>query len=216
MKALDLFCCNGVGALGYDASGLFETITGVDIHYMGRNYPFQLVTRDAIGLDYDFLGEYAFIHASPPCQAYSKATGARHKDNHPRLILPTHTMLQAWGGPYVIENVEGSGQELRPNLVLSGLDVGLPMTRRRYFHVKGLKISEDKFKSICAAMFSKVAAAHVSPNGAEYVSKKTLFEAYALNEHSPSKTRRITKYGLEQGIPPRMTQAISSVLFGLW
>lgn len=217
MRMLDLYSCQGIGALGYGSTGLFETIIGMDTADMQKHYPYTFQRGDALACNYELLLGFDFIHASPPCQGYSKATPKAHKYKHPRLIAATHQMLYASGLPYVIENVEGSGQELRPNLVISGRDVGLPMERKRYFYVHGLQCSKEEFLSRIAGKFEEVKARkNISPNGSEYVSRDTLMRAFALHEMPAFKARRITKYGIEQGIPPRMTQAIANILFNVW
>lgn len=134
-KMLDLCCGGGLVGAGYWLSGCFTEVVGIDILDMSDRYPFDFIQGDAFALDYDFLSQFDFIHASPPCQAYSTLTPEYARDRHPRLIPNAHLMLKAWGGPHVIENVGGSSKDLRPNLRLSGFDVGLPMQRYRYFHV---------------------------------------------------------------------------------
>lgn len=136
MRLLDLFCGGGLAGAGYWQSGCFSEIVGVDEDpAMKRVYPFDFVCSDAWKLDYDFLLGFDFIHASPPCQWYSAMTPPWARDRHVRSIPPTHLMLKASGLPYVIENVPGSGHDLRPNLILSGRDVGLPIDRPRLFHI---------------------------------------------------------------------------------
>lgn len=139
MRMLTLFCGEGLACWGYWLSGRFHEIVGVDIADMSSSYSFDFVQGDALSLTYDFLMGFDFIHASPPCQGYSKMTPDQSK--HPRLIAATHLMLKAAGKPHVIENVEGSGQELKPNLRLYGRDFGLPMHRPRYFHLNQMRAS---------------------------------------------------------------------------
>lgn len=51
--------------------------------------------------------DFDAIHASPPCQDYSRAL--RHMAApQPRLIEPVVEMLEATGLPWVVENVEGA------------------------------------------------------------------------------------------------------------
>lgn len=109
-RLLDLFCGAGGAAAGYHRAG-FEVI-GVDINPQ-PNYPFEFVLADALGVfDRDYLlpgglDSFVAIHASPPCQDYSKAL--RHLSNPtPRLIEPVRDLLEASGLPWVIENVEGA------------------------------------------------------------------------------------------------------------
>lgn len=112
MKLLDLFCGGGGCAMGYHQAG-FDEIIGVDI--VDRpNYPFDFVKMDALEfLETMDLSEFDAIHASPPCQRYSKLkylNGDIDKwdENHVDLVAPTRELLIKTGKPYVIENVEGS------------------------------------------------------------------------------------------------------------
>lgn len=127
---LDLFCCAGGAARGYNDAG-FE-ITGIDITEQ-PHYPFDFIQGDALDLDAGFLSEFDAIHASPPCQAYSvtaKRTG--RGDDWPMLIGPTREMLRKTGLPYVIENVVGA--PLIDSVVLCGtMFSGLRVIRHRLF-----------------------------------------------------------------------------------
>lgn len=117
-RLLDLFCGAGGCTKGYQAAGFW--VRGVDIKPQPRYVGEEFIQADAL----EYLGgliesgevqQFAAIHASPPCQAYS-AAWALHKREHPRLIDITRAMLQRSGLPFVIENVERS-----PLLKASGL-----------------------------------------------------------------------------------------------
>jgi hypothetical protein len=151
---------------------------------------------------------FDFIHASPPCQAYSKLT--RDKSKHLRLIAATHLMLVAAGKPYVIENVEGSSRELKPNLCLSGWDVGLNVTRRRYFHLSWIS-------DVTGSQIRSCPATHLreSINSSDYVSRDAMIKALFYGvDVSAGQLSNVTRYGLEQGIPPVMTWKIADMLPG--
>lgn len=82
--------------------------------------------------------EYDAIHASPPCQQYSRLAafcisrfGQQWADKYPALIEPLREILLASGRPYVIENVEGA--PLRDPLILCGTHFGLKVYRHRAF-----------------------------------------------------------------------------------
>lgn len=112
MKILDLFCGAGGAAMGYHQAG-FEVV-GVDIAPQKR-FPFEFIQSDweaALHTIVDLwerTGEAYAVHASPPCQHYSKMTKKwGTEENHPDLIPPVREALEALGVPYVIENVEGA------------------------------------------------------------------------------------------------------------
>lgn len=203
-KLLDLCCGEGLASWGYWRSGCFSEIVGVDIDpKFSDRYSFDFVCADAMTLDYDFLLQFDFIHASPPCQAYSKITP--DKSIHPRLIAPMHHMLFATGKPYVIENVEGSGQELRPNLVMDGGAFNLPIKRIRYFHVSML---QKPIRLISSA------AASQHPHGAQ-MTRSELIAAFGLADFVSTRgLAHLTCDGIEQGIPPIKTAWIAQTFVG--
>ena len=129
MRLLDLFCCEGGAAKGYADAG-FEVV-GVDKDPQPR-YPFRFIQGDAL----ERLGETAAgfdaIHASPPCQGYSKAQRIQRRD-HERLIAATRDALRATGLPYVIENVMDARDELHDPVMLCGTMFGLRLYRHRLF-----------------------------------------------------------------------------------
>lgn len=118
MKLLDLFCCQGGAAVGYARAG-FEVV-GVDLDPThGKYYPFEFHAADAL----DFVAkrghEFDAIHASPPCQRYTRGNAGR-ETGHPDLIALTRMALVATGKPYVIENVEDAGPHLIDPELLCG------------------------------------------------------------------------------------------------
>lgn len=101
---LDLFCGAGGAAMGYHRAGF--DVVGVDVRPQPR-YPFRFVQADAVWFASLGLTHFTAIHASPPCQDYSKAM--RHlSGTYPRLIDPVRELLAASGLPWVIENVLGA------------------------------------------------------------------------------------------------------------
>ncbi len=132
--------------MGYHQAG-FEVV-GVDIAPQ-KHYPFEFIQADALavlrslihggveGAGYR-LQHFNAIHASPPCQDYSKAV--RHLSlPQPRLIEPTRALLSQTGRPYIIENVVGAPIPTQPTLdgvkgvMLCGTSFGLPVYRHRLF-----------------------------------------------------------------------------------
>lgn len=88
--------------MGYYRAGF--DVVGVDITPQ-PNYPFEFHQADA--LTFPLYG-FDAIHASPPCQHFTKYgnTVKDIKDRYEDLLTPTRSLLQNNGAPYVIENVE--------------------------------------------------------------------------------------------------------------
>jgi DNA (cytosine-5)-methyltransferase 1 len=125
--------------MGYHQAG-FTEIIGIDIEPM-PNYPFDHRQGDALS-EPDLLAAASgvdLIHASPPCQAYSRAQKLRRK-GHPDLIHSTRELLLASGKPFVIENVPGS--PLRNPTVFCGAMFGLGTYRHRLFEAYGFLLPE--------------------------------------------------------------------------
>jgi DNA (cytosine-5)-methyltransferase 1 len=136
MKLLDLFCGAGGAAMGYHQAG-FDEIIGVDIEPQPR-YPFEFVQADALEYLTKHGREFDLIHASPPCQAYSRATAWRgDRNNHPDMIATVREELICSGLPYIIENVEDARSRLQNPIMLCGTALGLPLRRHRYFEIAG-------------------------------------------------------------------------------
>lgn len=135
---LDLFCCAGGAARGYQQAGFY--VVGVDInpqpHYVGDEF----FRGDALDFGRRYGKDFYAIHASPPCQAYSVMTKGRWQDReHPMLIPEVRRILQVSGRHYVIENVEGARRELVTPTLLCGTmfrletSEGNQLLRHRYF-----------------------------------------------------------------------------------
>ena len=131
MRLLDLFCGAGGAAMGYYRAG-FEDITGVDIKPQ-PNYPFEFVLGDALEYVMEHGAEFDLIHASPPCQKYTKAAQqwrASGKE-YPDLVAITRDMLRDTGKLYIIENVPGA--PLINPVILNGAMSRLNIHRTRLF-----------------------------------------------------------------------------------
>ncbi len=107
LKLLDLYCGGGGASYGYEQCGF--SVTGVDIAPQPK-YRGKFIQCDAIKYLMDHFHEYDIIHASPPCQKYSKSTiqFRRLGKEYPDLIGLTRDALFETKKPYVIENVPGS------------------------------------------------------------------------------------------------------------
>ncbi len=135
-RLLDLFCGSGGASMGYVRAGF--AVTGVDIKPQ-PHYPFEMVQWDALQYVALYGRKFDAIHASPPCQAYSRSTAWRgNRASHPDLIAATREALEQTGLPYIIENVQEARHLLRFPLMLCGSMFGLPFQRHRYFECPSL------------------------------------------------------------------------------
>lgn len=80
-------------------------------------------------------GHFDAVHASPPCQRYSRGSKQSHTGHlHPDLIAPTREALRATGLPWIIENVADARRELiDPIMLCGGMFPGLRTYRHRLF-----------------------------------------------------------------------------------
>lgn len=88
--------------MGIHRAGL--EVTGIDLNPQPR-YPFTFLQGDALEAD---LSGYDFVWASPPCQAHTSLKSMYNAKQHADLIPATRAKLEAWGGPWVMENVMGA------------------------------------------------------------------------------------------------------------
>ena len=107
-------------------------VTGVDIRPQPKN-PHRFVLADALEYLAEHGHEYDAIHASPPCQAYTKAGKQWRKEGreYPDMIAATRAALEKTGKPWVMENVPGA--PLRNPVLLNGSVFGIRVHRPRLF-----------------------------------------------------------------------------------
>jgi len=137
-RFLDLFCCQGGSARGFQQAGF--CVTGVDKEpqprYIGDAFhqddAVEFVKNNAVWIKSTF----AAAGGSPPCQRYSKAQRIQGRE-HPDLIGGTRAVLEDVGLPYVIENVEDARDELKHPIMLCGSMFGLRTYRHRLFETGG-------------------------------------------------------------------------------
>lgn len=134
-RLLDLFCGAGGAARGYQRAGFY--VVGIDNrpqpHYAGDEF----VLADA--LTFPLLAPLTMsgfdaIHASPPCQLFSRAGKLREAQGGTSssldLLTPIRPLIVATGLPYIIENVVGAPLE---GVFLCGSAFGLGVRRHRIF-----------------------------------------------------------------------------------
>lgn len=226
---LDLFCCEGGAARGYQLAG-FE-VFGVDLlpkyskRYAGDHF-LSMSALEALevliaGGSLDFggrlitLDDITAIHASPPCQKYSVTNAARQHD-YPDLVGPTRELLKQTGRPYIIENVVGAPL-LNPTTLCWSMfyesgsvldDDGTPlrMERHRLFETDfplTTPRADDHPKDV------QVAGSYGGARRDKWEAKHIRKGGYVPAKHIQERLLGIdwmTQYGLYQSLPPAYTQ----------
>lgn len=128
MKVLDLFCGAGGASEGYARAGF--QVVGVDIAPQ-PHYPYRFGKRDVLNLPPEFLAQFDLIHASPPCQHFSRYRNVVKDitDRYSDHLAATIELLTPF--PHVIENVPGA--PMRADVILCGSMFGLDVMRHRWF-----------------------------------------------------------------------------------
>ena len=126
MKLLDLFCCEGGAAKGYQRAGFH--VTGVDLLNKADRYAGDVfIQGDALEYLTVHGHEFDAVHASPPCQGYTIATAGNPdaRGKHAQLIAETRWLLNLTGKPWVIENVQQARSQMVDPILLCGRMFGL-------------------------------------------------------------------------------------------
>lgn len=143
-ELLDLFSCAGLGADGYVRAGY--KVTCVDNDPKALEWAtWDTIEADAMAVlrDWEWLNQFAVIHASPPCQLFSatrKLADAQGKGQGRAvdLLTPTLAALRAYedaGGTavWIVENVPRSPLKQMRHTMLCGSSFGLKVQRHRLF-----------------------------------------------------------------------------------
>jgi DNA (cytosine-5)-methyltransferase 1 len=219
-RLLDLFCKAGGCAMGYFNAGFH--VVGVDKEPQPR-YPFEFHQADAFDYLEKHWREFDVIHASPPCQEYSKSRYLRdmsaqrlgiEPDIKDKLVESTRNILIATGKDWIMENVEWA--PMPGAIVLCGSMFGLPLLRHRAFEssillfMPGNCNHPDGFYS---AIGGKIRGHGIYDSGKEYSDKhgrKKRREGYS------GKAKGVVAMGIDwmtvnemcQAIPPAYTEWI--------
>jgi DNA (cytosine-5)-methyltransferase 1 len=206
LKLLDLFCGGGGAGMGYHQAG-FE-IVGVDINPQPR-YPFEFHQCDALEFLEKHGHEFDIVHASPPCQKFSRASnmhnGKPWKKEHPDLIEPVRKILKEIDKPYIIENVPDAPL-INPIILCGTMFPELRVYRHRLF--------ECSFKA--GPHFNKCNHSHrMGKSKGEYhtLDKSPFITCAGHNFQAKSgriamKIDWMTRDEISQAIPPAYTKYI--------
>jgi DNA (cytosine-5)-methyltransferase 1 len=190
--------------VGYHRAGF--DVVGVDINPQ-PNYPFEFHQADAMTFPLD---GFDAVHASPPCQMYSRAL--RHMSApQPMLIDATRARLAENGAPWVIENVEGSPLPSQSDLfgahgvMLCGTAFGLRVYRHRLFETS-FPVSGPPCKHTRPAM-----------NPHNQAARDLMYEEFGRGDPEIIWRREMGvewmgRYEAREAIPPVFTEHIGSYL----
>jgi len=144
--ALDLFCASGGTSRGLIQAG-FDSVYGIDWNgEMTKYYPYRYELKNVFDLSIEYLMQFDFIWASPPCQKYLYSTKKWRNlgMTYPDLIKPTRKLLLKTGRPFVIEN--STYAPIRKDLILCGEMFGLGVIRHRAFEINGFSVKQPIHK----------------------------------------------------------------------
>jgi len=203
-RLLDLFCGAGGAAMGYHQAGF--DVVGVDIKPQ-PHYPFEFHQADALEFPWMLnLDQFGAIHASPPCQRYSR--GTVDKLRHPDLLPPIRERLQDQPVPWVIENVPAA--PMRADYRLCGCMFDLPGLRReRWFET-----SWDGFdlRSPCHHPDPIVTVIGHGPNQHSYYRHLARGSEWEQLKRRAMGIDWMTREELAEAIPPAYTRFIGEQL----
>lgn len=131
-RLLDLCCCQGGAARGYQQAGFY--VVGVDIDPQPRYVGDEFIQADALEVlaEASFVAGFDALHGSWPCQFFKPGT---LRTNKPclDLVTPGREAMNATGLPWVIENVMEAPLCRRRSIMLCGNMFGLRTNRHRLF-----------------------------------------------------------------------------------
>jgi DNA (cytosine-5)-methyltransferase 1 len=224
LKLLDLFCGAGLASDGYVAAGF--VVGGVDIRPQ-PNYPYTQIIGDALEVleDLELLRRFDAIHASPPCQAHTRAKHLRNaqggKSKAGDLLTPTLKLLRKnakkLGIPWVVENVPGA-PGMEEAVIECGSSYDLKVRRHRLF------LSDDvplvRIPCRHKEQGKPIGVYHVMGDTCKGVCSKTgklvIGGSTAKNLEeglwAMGMARKVTWNELKEGLPPAYTKHIGEQL----
>lgn len=242
LRMLDLFCCEGGMGAGYMRAGW--EVYGLDMTMrFSRRYPgtgfscgdalvalwtliqggkLRFWTPDGgeiwLGLD-----DFDAIHASPPCQGYTRGNAGK-VTSWPKLIPDVRALLDRTGLPYVIENVKDAGPEMIDPVGLCGcmFDMNTVDTDGVTIHLQRLRLFETNWpltapRACDHSAHDWVAGAYGGARRDKYEAKYVRKGGYVPRDKDVVKAllgveHDMTWNGLFECVPPRFAEHIGTQL----
>lgn len=223
-RLLDLFACEGGASVGYSAAGFDVLAVDLEENRLKRN-PHAWLVADAFAAIERYAHEYDAIHASPPCQGYTRGNAGK-VTKWPKLIPAVREALDATGLPYVIENVKDAGPEMRDPVALCGCMFGLSTTDTDgvTIHLQRLRLFETNWaltppRPCDHSAHEWVAGAYGGARRDKYEAKYVRRGGYVPPDKAVVKAllgveHDMTWEGLYECIPPAYTEWIGTQLLG--
>lgn len=221
-KLLDLFACEGGASVGYARAGFDVHAVDMDANRLKRN-PHAWLVGDAFKVIEDWADGFDAIHASPPCQGYTRGNAGK-VTNWPKLIPAVRAALEATGLPYVIENVKDAGPEMVNPVALCGCMFGLSTidTDGIRIHLQRLRLFETNWGLTAPGPCDHsdhewVAGAYGGARRDKYEAKFVRKGGYVPPDKAVVKAllgveHDMTWNGLFECLPPAFTQHIGMAL----
>lgn len=199
-RLLDLFSGAGGCTKGYQRAGFY--VVGIDINPQPRYCGDEFVQADALEYVAKHGHEFDAIHASPPCQGYSRMRHVTGKE-YPLLIEDVRTALRPTGKPYIIENVEDA--PLIDYILLCGTMFGLKTFRHRKFETSFFMMAPPH---ITHTLFGKASGQGrpITPER-QYITVTGNFSGIKTGQRAMG-IDWMSKRELTQAIPPAYTEYI--------
>jgi DNA (cytosine-5)-methyltransferase 1 len=213
---LDLYCGAGGATAGYQRAGFH--VTGVDVEPQPRYVGDTFRQEDALVYLRSCGDAYDVIHASPPCQRYSRARYlCPNSPVLPYVIPQLLEELEATGRPYVVENVPQAKILSRHGVLLCGLMFGLKVLRHRMFWSNQLLFSPDH-PSHCGVQIGNAGFRTLAGNGYSFgrESRRRMKTAGAIDNTASWREAIgipwMTRAELAQAIPPAYAEYLGRQL----
>lgn len=219
---LDLFCGAGGAAAGYAHAG-FEVI-GVDIAPQ-PHFPYEWYQDDALLVLDTLLAEltwqgyrmhdFTVIHASPPCQGYSRTRHIHQEREHLLLLDLVRERLQKMGLPWIMENVAGA--PMPSFLMLCGTHFGLQVYRHRQFETSHLLFAPGPCSHPRELLSGYVSIFGKTINGHQTGNRGNQYQRYPLayGHTAMGIDWKMTHTELSQAIPPAYTRYLGEQLLAV-